>query len=150
MSEYYDTGYEYGGYPVYVGTGFDEAPYTGLPPLSYVHQYSAITERGRIEISTRDIIGHALVYQMMNWGMTYAMRKGFLDAGLMGYVHAGRIYGSFQMAMRRVITVGSTQIIRSVTPGVLASAALVGAGRFFQDLYYGIAGMHIGDLRFVR
>lgn len=150
MSDYYDTGYEYGGYPVYVGTGFDEAPYAGLPPLSYVHQYRAITERGRIEVSARDVIGHALVYQAMNWGMTYALRKGFLDVGLMGYIHGGRIYGSMHMAMRRVMFTGAGTIVRTISPGILASAALFAAGQFFQDLYYGIAGMHIGDLRFVR
>lgn len=104
---YYDTGYEYGGYPVYVGTGYDEAFYEGFPPLSYVAQYHSVTERGRIEISSMDIIGHFLVYKMMDIGATYALRKGFLDAALFGYMYKGQLYGSMSMAARQQIGRGA-------------------------------------------
>ena len=123
---YYDTGYDYGGYPVFVGTGFDEAWYMGLPPLSYVHQFGAIRERGRIEISSRDLIGHAIVYKGMDWGMTYALRKGFLDASMLGYTVGGRVYGSFAMGMRQVIVGGVATAVRKVSPWAVAYAA--GAG----------------------
>lgn len=132
---YYDTGYDYGGYPVYVGTGFDEAWYMGFPPLSYVHQYGAITERDRIEISSRDLIGHAVVYQGMNWGATYALRKGFLDASLMGYMHAGRLYGNMSMAMRMTARAGAYQFARNIASPVGAGLLTV-AGAYLLDSFY--------------
>ncbi len=120
---YYDTGYEYGGYPVYVGTGFDEAFYEGFPPLSYVAQYHSITERDRIEISSMDIIGHFLVYKMMDIGATYALRKGFLDASLFGYMYRGRLYGSMSIATRQ-------QISRGVVLGTVNMARWLWSARY--------------------
>ncbi len=147
---YYDSGYAYGGYPVFVGTGFDESWYMGFPPLSYVHQYDAISERGRIELSSRDVIGHVALYQSMNWGATYALRKGFLDATLMGYMHGGRLYGNMSMAMRMTMRAGMFQIARKALPGAIAAAAVVGVGMYLHDLYHDLSGMYIGDIRFNR
>ncbi len=131
---FYDTGYEYGGYPVFVGTGFDEAWYYGFPPLSYVHQYDAISERDRIEISSRDVIGHAIAYKAMDWGMTYALRKGFLDAALMGYAFQGRLYGSFHLAMRRVLWGGVAHGARVAAPYAGAGLLTI-AGAYLVDSF---------------
>lgn len=130
---YYDSGYDYGGYPVYVGTGFDEGFYEGFPPLSYVAQYHSITERDRIEISSMDIIGHFLVYKMMDIGATYALRKGFLDAALFGYMYKGRLYGSMSMATRQ-------QIGRGAVVGTL------NVGRFLWSARYAFASGAVFNL----
>jgi hypothetical protein len=36
------------------------------------------------------------------------------------------------------------------TPGMIAMAVLYGAGHVLQDLYHGLSGMYIGDMRFHR
>lgn len=55
-----------------------------------------------------------------------------------GIQAAGRTAGSAAMfAIRR-------------TPGMIASAAFVGAGLWLQSLYHDMSGMYIGDIRFNR
>ena len=36
------------------------------------------------------------------------------------------------------------------TPGMIAGAALFGAGMWLQSMYYDLSGMYIGDIRFSR
>lgn len=68
---------------------------------------------------------------------------------------AERIIHSADMAKRSVHyaaqTAGKSAMfaIRR-TPGMIASAALVGMGLYLQNAYYNLSGMYIGDIRFNR
>lgn len=40
--------------------------------------------------------------------------------------------------------------VRTLTPGAIFAAGLVGASLWLQDLYHDMSGMYIGDIRFSR
>ncbi len=68
---------------------------------------------------------------------------------------AERIMHTADMAKRTAVLAGRTAGRAAMfslrrTPGAIASAALVGAGLFLQDMYHDLSGMYIGDIRFNR
>ncbi len=78
---------------------------------------------------------------------------GFLSGTRIGF--AERLMHSTDMAKRSIHFAAQTAGKSAMfavrrTPGMIASAALVGMGLYLQNLYHDMSGMYIGDIRFNR
>ena len=120
MEKYYDTGYDYAGYDIYVGQGTSDPLYLDLPFFAQA-QFIRDLHEGRINLSARGTVIHGGTALMSGMGMHYLASKGFLDARLfrMGATHGMR------HAARVALFHGMTQSLPLLVPAAIAVAGAV-------------------------
>lgn len=133
MEDFYDTGYDYAGFDIYVGHGFDTPWYRDLP---FIAQADLIRDlqKGRINLSAKSTFTHGAVVTGATLGAHWATTKGLLDPALFNLRYA-------QLHARHVMRMGYFHAARGALISTGRAMPGIGAGMFAALIWQGAQNM---------
>lgn len=137
MEKFYDTGYDYAGFDIYVGTGKGDPIYRDLP---FIAQYDLIQDlkKGRVNLSAKSTLVHGASYGSMVYGAHYMSTKGFLEPALFNLRHAQygirRLQAQAMLHSARGAAVGLGRLMPGIAAGAFAAAIFTGTQELLQWL----------------
>jgi hypothetical protein len=151
MEDFYDTGYDYAGFDVYVGTGAGDSVWRDLPFIAQA-DFIRDLQQGRINLSAKSALVHAGTLGSSTLGAHYLSTKGFLDPALFNLRRAQYGIRTMQaqamMHSMRGVGIGLSRL--APTAGWLgaglgaAYGVVVGLEYLIQDVWLGDMNLKFG------